>query len=94
MNIVEEIGFPAVLEQLAEECCELGQAALKLARCLREENPTPASIEECSANLGEETLDVVTVFGVLGLFETQGLKDLPKYQRWEQRIEEAKKGRC
>lgn len=34
-------GEPALLEQLAEECSELAQAALKLARLERGENPTP-----------------------------------------------------
>ena len=35
MNIIEEIGTAAMLEQLAEECNELGKAALKLARIIR-----------------------------------------------------------
>ena len=34
MNIIEEIGTAAMLEQLAEECNELGKAALKLARIM------------------------------------------------------------
>lgn len=40
-TIIETIGEPALLEQLAEECSKLSQAALKLARKLRGENPTP-----------------------------------------------------
>ena len=40
-KIIEQIGECAVLEQLAEECVELAQAALKLARKKRGENPTP-----------------------------------------------------
>ena len=46
-TIIEKIGEPAVLEQLAEECSELAQAALKYARKQRGENPTPKSFDEC-----------------------------------------------
>ena len=46
INIMEEIGEAAVLEQLAEECTELAKASLKLARILREENPTPVTRDE------------------------------------------------
>ena len=56
--IVEHIGVPALLEQLAEECCELAQASLKMARKLRDENPTPKSIEDIRDNLVEEIADV------------------------------------
>ena len=41
MKIIEEIGEAAMLEQLAEECTELAKAALKMARIIRKENPTP-----------------------------------------------------
>lgn len=58
MNIVDTIGLPAVLEQLAEECCELGQAALKLSRILRRENPTPVSIEVAQFDFAVEAGDV------------------------------------
>ena len=46
-DIVDYIGLPALLEQLAEECGELTQAALKLARLRRGENPTPKTEKEC-----------------------------------------------
>lgn len=39
--IISKIGLPATLEQLAEEAAELSQAALKVARIIRRENPTP-----------------------------------------------------
>lgn len=38
-TIVERIGEPAFLEQLAEECSELAQAALKTARKYRSDKP-------------------------------------------------------
>ena len=59
MNIIKEIGMPAVLEQLGEECCELGQAALKLARKYRDNNPTPKTEQEYINNLAEEMADVM-----------------------------------
>ena len=57
--MIEKIGEPAMLEQLAEEASELAKAALKLARKQRRENPTPMTFEECKANLREEYTDVV-----------------------------------
>lgn len=40
-DVLDMIGTAALLEQLAEESAELAQAALKMARKLRNENPTP-----------------------------------------------------
>ena len=57
--LLEKIGKPAMLEQLAEECSELTQAALKKARILRRENPSPVTEEMANANLEEETADVL-----------------------------------
>lgn len=42
-DVLEMIGTAALLEQLAEESAELAQAALKMARKLRNENPTTKS---------------------------------------------------
>jgi hypothetical protein len=38
-GVLDMIGTAALLEQLAEESAELAQAALKMARKLRNENP-------------------------------------------------------
>lgn len=65
--MIDKIGEPAMLEQLAEECTELAQAALKKARKIRNENPTPKSMEEINANLIEETTDVIIALSELGL---------------------------
>lgn len=62
MDIVKEIGEAAVLENLAEECAELGKEALKLSRILRGENPTPAGKAETIGKLIDEMADVLTVF--------------------------------
>ena len=49
-DVLDMIGTAAALEQLAEESAELAQAALKTARKLRGENPTPKSRADCVAN--------------------------------------------
>ena len=57
-DIIDSIGLPAVLEQLAEECAELAQASLKYARLLRGDNPTPKTEQECLEAVTEEMADV------------------------------------
>lgn len=89
VNIMEEIGEAAVLEQLAEECTELAQAALKLARILREENPTPVTREEARAALQEEKGDVMVCLYVHG---NVGV-NYAKLKRWEDRISAARETR-
>lgn len=63
-NIVTE---PALYEQLAEECSELAQAALKKARKLRNENYTPKTVDEIDADILEEYNDVRLCAMVLNL---------------------------
>lgn len=58
MVIIDRIGKAAMYEQLAEECTELAQAALKAARFIRKENPTPLTKEEIAKSLIEEVSDV------------------------------------
>ena len=57
--LFDKIGEAAMLEQTAEECSELAQACLKMARKLRGENPTPKSAKEIADNLAEEVADVL-----------------------------------
>lgn len=56
--LYERIGLPALLEQTAEECAELAQACLKMARYLRGENPVYRNEESLNHNLSEEMADV------------------------------------
>lgn len=56
--LIEKIGIPAMLEQTAEECAELAQACLKMARYLRNENPTPKRLDDIKDHLCEEIADV------------------------------------
>ena len=96
-TIVERIGEPAFFEQLAEECSELSQAALKIARKYRGENPTPKTIDECWDSLQEEMADVMLC--VSEYLDYKGpdylncviLMKLKKYDRWKRRLEEVGK---
>lgn len=91
-KIVEKIGMPALLEQCAEECSELTHACLKLARKMREENPTPKTIEECMEALKEEIADVELCLNAIvnsGLIcdkDEIELVRLAKFERWYERL--------
>lgn len=95
MKISEHIGVEALLEQAAEECTEMAHACLKMARKLRDENPTPVSLESCTEKLTEETADVMLCINTL--FELDVLEDdavdkviTRKQVRWEDRINKNK----
>lgn len=64
-KIKQHIPQDELLTQLAEECAELSQAALKLRRALTGINPTPVTAEEARKNLVEEAADVYNVLGLL-----------------------------
>lgn len=90
--IGEIIGKPALLEQLAEECNELSQSALKLARKLRGENPTPKTAEEILENFQEEVADVQLCLGELhqaGLYDLNEMTQMAQYKltRWYKRLD-------
>lgn len=92
LEVIRMIGEPALMEQLAEECSELAQAALKLARKERGENPTPKTLGECFKDLIAEMADVQLCIWVV---ETSRGLDLRchcnwKRERWAQRIREAR----
>lgn len=90
MNTIKDlIGEAALLEQLAEEASELSKAALKKARILRGENPTPVTLEQADEDLIEEYTDVIHCS-----IELQLLFDGPqidtKQKRWLNRIYDMK----
>ena len=96
MKIIDEIGVPAMLEQLAEECSELAHASLKLARKIRGENPTTKDIPKLIESLEEESADVSLCMYLLMKEDIidadicdQAIDD--KMQRWIDRIKEEKK---
>lgn len=85
INVITDIiPEPALYEQLAEECSELAQAALKKARKLRGENHTPKTMEEIDADISEEYNDVLVCAKVLNLGENSKLMDR-KMKRWIRR---------
>lgn len=97
---IDFIGFPASLENLAEECSELAQASLKLARKLRGENPTPKTFNELNANLIEEMADVQLL--IEEIYNSTNLKSasstsidnikIMKRRRWIKRLIETNEG--
>lgn len=97
MNIVKEIGLPAVLEQTAEESSELAQACLKLARKMRNDNPTPKTTDELWENFHEELADVTYCIEILDeakkidCLKAMDIQDA-KAGQWEQRIIDKKRG--
>ena len=79
------LGEAEVLAQLAEECAELAQAALKLRRALDGRNPTPKSIEDCRNGLVEEYSDVVHCAIALGILpDSELIRE--KSRRWWKRL--------
>lgn len=85
-SILDLIGEPAALEQLAEEAAELAQAALKLVRVLRDENPTPVTEDKARGDLTNEFTDVIACSVALGLHEDPDVL-AGKIKRWYQRLE-------
>lgn len=93
MKVIDKIGIPALLEQTAEECTELAQACLKLARKMRGNNPTPKDGPELIENLKEEVADVVVCIELLaddGIIDISNIIDISeaKEKRWMKRLEE------
>lgn len=93
MVIRDYIGTPALLEQLAGECCELSQVSLKYARKLRGENPTPKTEQEVLDNLHEEVADILVCFDEMcPLIDWDRVYDIKreKMKRWYERVKEVK----
>lgn len=61
------LGIPERLTQLAEECSELAQAALKLRRSITGINPTPVIEAVARSVLIEEIVDVFVCLDVLDI---------------------------
>lgn len=93
-DVLEMIGTAALLEQLAEESAELAQAALKMARKIRNETPTPKSHADCVANLQEEIADVELCISILPAALNDpaevGRTMSAKHRRWNERLHDEK----
>ena len=72
----------------------MAQASLKMARKLRDENPTPKSIEDIRENLVEEIADVdicaATIINETNLVGAAELVEMEKMKkkRWKERLEQ------
>ena len=91
-KVNEMLGEEELLCQLAEECAELGKAALKLRRVLNGKNKTPVTLDEAEANITEEIADVIGVLTCLGCFDLADINNRyadiidKKAQRWVERL--------
>lgn len=88
--VSSNLTYRAMLEGLAEECCELAQAALKRIRAMNGENPTPVSEKECDEKLHEEAGDVLMLLELLSIIEDGTTAHNHKWERWAKRIRESK----
>jgi len=91
-DIIDSIGLPAMLEMLGEEGAEMTHACLKFARCLRGENPTPKTEQECLEALTEEVADVTLCIRLIiegYVIDPDKVNDIveEKMQRWRERLE-------
>lgn len=95
IDVINDIGVPATLELCAEECVELAHAALKMARKLRGENPTPKSMDDIIECLTEElgdvqiNIDKILEYGIVPKADVDAVKEF-KRKRWEDRLREKK----
>lgn len=92
-NLVEAIGIPATLEQMAEEATELTHACQKLSRDLRGENLVHGRTrEKLIKNLIEEMADCYVTMGevrkITGLVDNEELSDTidQKRKRMRERL--------
>lgn len=85
VNILSKIGEEAMWMQFAEECSELSQAALKMARIIHNTNPTPITHDEALHMVFEEYTDVMQCASYLSLMpDYEQMKE--KETRWINRI--------
>ena len=87
-QIQEAVGKAALFEQLAEEAAELAHAALKYARIIRGENPTPINGNEAFAAVIDEISDVTLCSDICGAQPDLNIM-YDKRSRWVERIEDA-----
>lgn len=82
-DVVSDLPYRDLLEQLAEESAELIRASGM------SQNPTPISKDEALDSLKEEANDVLIVLKVLGFVDQSAVRDWHKLVRWAKRLQEA-----
>ena len=90
--IRQHVSIGSMMQALAEEACEVAQAAIKINRTMSKDNPTPMTIDEAVDNLTEEIEDVVNVLEVARILTDfdPDKEANEKMARWVQRIKAAK----
>jgi len=97
-EILDQIGEAALLEGTAEECAELAHACLKMARKLRDENPTPVAEVWIAGSVRTELADLLNYTDLLlclpWMFpeKVEEIK-AEKMSRWGKRIDDQAAGR-
>lgn len=88
-EIRSKLCHAAMWEQLAEEASELSQAASKMARWYRGENPPAKDMGELTDNVIEEHADVDLCFTVIGWNDKEHREQVKKkkLERWVSRLE-------
>lgn len=84
-QIRDKVGRPAIAEQVAEEAAELGKEALKYARAIRNENPTPTPAGESFKRMIDELSDLLVVCDALGVHPDLQWMHF-KRDRWVERL--------
>ena len=77
-----------LLAGLAEEACELAQAALKLRRVMNGKNPTPVRIQDALLAFDEEVADVELCLEQIALKDRDRIREIRnrKLARWIERL--------
>lgn len=86
--ISDSVSEHRLYEQLAEECCELAQAALKMSRYLQNEDSVDMNKKEIHSKLDEEMTDVFVCLDTLHRRPNINMElAAKKANRWKNRIE-------
>ena len=86
-EIINQVGAPALFEGIAEEAVELAKAALKVARIMRKENPTPVTLDEAAREVVVEYSDLRVYLDILRILVDAEVYD-DKKQRFIERLKE------
>lgn len=86
-EVKDYLTVAAIYEQLAEEASELSQAAIKMSRIIRGENPTPINEDEAIGNVIEEYNDVVLCARILNVGDDDDVLSY-KLNRWCDRLKD------
>lgn len=84
-EIIKQVGAPALFEGIAEEAVELAKAALKTARVMRKENPTPVTLDDAAREVVVEYSDLRIYIDILRIFVDGEVYD-EKKQRFVERL--------